>query len=60
MSQPPLVIEPIHDEERNRFTTITATAESVDFSTTYHEGGYEEGFELTWLEIFRACREYRQ
>lgn len=60
MSQPPLVIEPIHDEERNRFTTITATAESVDFSTTDHEGGNEEGFELTWPEVYRLCREYQQ
>ena len=41
-----------------RFTHITGDADSICFDTTDHEGGSEEGFELTWPEIFAACKEY--
>lgn len=44
----------------NRFTRIYGNAQSVCFDTTDHEGGSEEGFELTWEEIFKACKEYAQ
>ena len=41
-------------------TRIQADENSVDFSTTDHEGNEQEpSFELTWKEIFQACREYR-
>ena len=40
-----------------RFTHISGDAVSVCFDTTDHEGGNEEGFELTWPEIFVACKE---
>lgn len=41
-----------------RFTRIWGDAKSICFDTTDHEGGNEEGFELTWEEIFTACRQY--
>ena len=41
-----------------RFTRIHGDAESICFETTDHEGGNEDGFELTWEAIYRACKEY--
>ena len=41
-----------------RFTTITASEQSVCFDTTDHEGGNEDGFELTWAELFALGKEY--
>lgn len=41
-----------------RFTRIHGDAESICFTTTDHEGGNEDEFELTWEDIYRACKEY--
>lgn len=41
-----------------RFTRIHGDARSIVFTTTDHEGGNEDGFELTWEDIYRACQEY--
>ena len=41
-----------------RFARIHGNAESICFDTTGHEGGSEDGFELTWEEIYQACKEY--
>lgn len=43
-----------------RFTRIHGDAASVCFDTTDQDGGNEIGFELTWDEIYRACKEYAQ
>ena len=43
------------------FTTATADEQSVDFSTTNQDGAeFEPSFELTWPEIFQACKEYME
>jgi tRNA(Ser,Leu) C12 N-acetylase TAN1 len=40
-------------------TRIHGDATSVCFDTTNHEGNIREpSFELTWKEIFAACKEY--
>ena len=44
-------------EDGLRFTRIHGNAESVCFTTTDHEGGNEDGFEVTWEAIYQACQE---
>jgi len=47
-----------HEDPRIN-TRITGNTESVCFDTTDHEGNDTgESFELTWPEVFRACKEY--
>ena len=44
-----------------RSTRIHGDAKSVCFETTDKDGQeYDPSFELTWEEIFKACREYAQ
>ena len=56
--QPSLFSVDLPSDDGFRFTTISGNAASVCFDTTDHEGGSEDGFELTWPEIFKACKEY--
>lgn len=47
------------DQENNTITRIYGDTKSICFDTTDHEGNEREpSFELTWPEIFAACREY--
>ena len=54
----PIIQVDLPSEDGLRFTSIWGDNQSVCFDTTDHEGGNEEGFELTWSEIFQACKEY--
>ena len=58
---PPTRIEIVlvdRDSPRWSATTITATEQSVDFSTADQDGEeFEPSFELTWEEIFAHCKE---
>ena len=46
------------DPERNTITRIYGDAQSVCFDTTDQEGNERApSFELTWAEIFTACRQ---
>ena len=43
-----------------RYISIRANERTVSFETTDHEGNEREpSFEMTWPEIFAACREAR-
>ena len=55
----PIDIDLPMDEERNTTTRIYGDTESICFDTTDHEGDERDpSFEMTWPEIFTACKEY--
>lgn len=65
MSQPTPMPKELHyvvlrSPDGFRFPSISVYPTSMTFDTTDQEGGNEDGFELTYEEVYAACKQYME